>query len=71
LKPDGKRIWMVYEQNGVNFPIRPLQITHAAPGTENVSLLREQISFLKLKIWWVLHFWSMHKRYILGLKFLI
>lgn len=32
-KPDGKRNWIVSDQNGVNFSIRPQQVTYVVPGT--------------------------------------
>ncbi|CAL1399100.1 unnamed protein product [Linum trigynum] len=33
-KPDGKKNWMVYDQNGVTSSIRPQQITYIVPGVE-------------------------------------
>ncbi|KAB2066503.1 hypothetical protein ES319_A09G165200v1 [Gossypium barbadense] len=34
-RPDGKKNWMVYDQNGVTSSIRPQQITYIVPGVEN------------------------------------
>ncbi|GAB2272529.1 ribonucleotide-diphosphate reductase subunit rnr1 [Dionaea muscipula] len=37
-KPDGKKNWMVYDQNGVTSSIKPQQITFIVPGVENFDL---------------------------------
>ncbi|XVF08103.1 hypothetical protein REPUB_Repub06bG0197100 [Reevesia pubescens] len=34
-RPDGKKNWMVYDQNGVTSSIKPQQITYIVPGVEN------------------------------------
>ncbi|XP_059462457.1 ribonuclease II, chloroplastic/mitochondrial [Corylus avellana] len=34
-RPDGKKNWMVYDQNGVTSSIKPQQITYIVPGIEN------------------------------------
>ncbi|GMH10165.1 hypothetical protein Nepgr_012006 [Nepenthes gracilis] len=34
-RPDGKKNWMVYDQNGVTSSIRPQQITYIVPGVES------------------------------------
>ncbi|KAJ4971957.1 hypothetical protein NE237_005056 [Protea cynaroides] len=34
-KPDGKKNWMVSDQNGVTSSIKPQQITYVVPGVEN------------------------------------
>ncbi|XP_072997966.1 ribonuclease II, chloroplastic/mitochondrial isoform X1 [Typha latifolia] len=34
-KPDGKKNWMVYDQNGIISSIKPQQITYIVPGIEN------------------------------------
>ncbi|XP_039068065.1 ribonuclease II, chloroplastic/mitochondrial [Hibiscus syriacus] len=34
-RPDGKKNWMVYDQNGVTTSIKPQQITYIVPGVEN------------------------------------
>ncbi|CAK9319971.1 unnamed protein product [Citrullus colocynthis] len=34
-KPDGKKNWMVFDQNGVTSSIKPQQITYIVPGVEN------------------------------------
>uniref|UniRef100_A0A1D1ZIP0 Putative ribonuclease sll1290 n=1 Tax=Anthurium amnicola TaxID=1678845 RepID=A0A1D1ZIP0_9ARAE len=34
-KPDGKKNWMVYDQNGVTASIKPQQITYIIPGIKN------------------------------------
>ncbi|XP_050211898.1 ribonuclease II, chloroplastic/mitochondrial [Mercurialis annua] len=34
-KPDGKKNWMVYDQNGVTSSIKPQQITYIVPGIAN------------------------------------
>ncbi|CAA7395821.1 unnamed protein product [Spirodela intermedia] len=34
-KPDGKKNWMVYDQNGVISSIKPQQITYIVPGVNN------------------------------------
>lgn len=34
-KPDGKKNWMVYDQNGVTSSIKPQQITYIVPGVQN------------------------------------
>ncbi|KAK4342917.1 hypothetical protein RND71_038733 [Anisodus tanguticus] len=35
LKPDGKKNWMVSDQNGITTSIKPQQVTFIVPGTEN------------------------------------
>ncbi|GAV76583.1 LOW QUALITY PROTEIN: RNB domain-containing protein, partial [Cephalotus follicularis] len=34
-RPDGKKNWMVFDQNGVSSSIKPQQITYIIPGVEN------------------------------------
>ncbi|XP_041023892.1 ribonuclease II, chloroplastic/mitochondrial isoform X2 [Juglans microcarpa x Juglans regia] len=34
-RPDGKKNWMVYDQNGATSSIKPQQITYIVPGIEN------------------------------------
>ncbi|CAN1769955.1 Ribonuclease II, chloroplastic/mitochondrial [Linum perenne] len=34
-KPDGKKNWMVYDQNGTTSSIKPQQVTYIVPGVEN------------------------------------
>uniref|UniRef100_A0A2N9J2N7 Uncharacterized protein n=1 Tax=Fagus sylvatica TaxID=28930 RepID=A0A2N9J2N7_FAGSY len=34
-RPDGKKNWMVFDQNGVTSSIKPQQITYIVPGIEN------------------------------------
>ncbi|KAJ9180716.1 hypothetical protein P3X46_008929 [Hevea brasiliensis] len=34
-RPDGKKNWMVYDQNGVMSSIKPQQVTYIVPGVEN------------------------------------
>ncbi|EEF28385.1 ribonuclease II, putative [Ricinus communis] len=34
-RPDGKKNWMVYDQNGVTSSIKPQQVTYIVPGVEN------------------------------------
>eukprot|EP01018_Ginkgo_biloba_P021243 Gb_33852 [translate_table: standard] len=34
-KPDGKKNWMVSDQNGVTFSIKPQQVTYIVPGIED------------------------------------
>lgn len=34
-KPDGKKNWMVYDQNGIMSSIRPQQVTYIVPGVED------------------------------------
>uniref|UniRef100_A0A6V7QYK0 RNB domain-containing protein n=1 Tax=Ananas comosus var. bracteatus TaxID=296719 RepID=A0A6V7QYK0_ANACO len=34
-KPDGKRNWMVYDQNGIMSSIKPQQVTYIVPGIED------------------------------------
>ncbi|EOY07507.1 Ribonuclease II, putative isoform 1 [Theobroma cacao] len=34
-RPDGKKNWMVYDQNGFTSSIKPQQITYIVPGVEN------------------------------------
>ncbi|KAL9264861.1 Ribonuclease II, chloroplastic/mitochondrial-like protein [Drosera capensis] len=41
-RPDGKKNWMVYDQNGVTSSIKPQQITYIVPGVENFN--RSKIS---------------------------
>ncbi|KAL9268974.1 Ribonuclease II, chloroplastic/mitochondrial-like protein [Drosera capensis] len=36
-KPDGKKNWIVYDQNGVTSSIKPQQITYIVPGIENFN----------------------------------
>ncbi|KAM7265767.1 hypothetical protein ACFE04_003450 [Oxalis oulophora] len=36
-RPDGKKNWMVYDQNGVSSSIKPQQITYVIPGIENFN----------------------------------
>ncbi|KAK1320987.1 hypothetical protein QJS10_CPA03g01645 [Acorus calamus] len=36
-KPDGKRNWMVSDQNGITSSIKPQQITYVVPGVENFN----------------------------------
>lgn len=36
-KPDGKKNWMVYDQNGVTTSIKPQQITFIVPGVKNFN----------------------------------
>ncbi|KAK9127088.1 hypothetical protein Syun_015885 [Stephania yunnanensis] len=38
-KPDGKKNWMVTDQNGVTSSIKPQQITYVVPGVENFDHL--------------------------------
>ncbi|KAI3995678.1 hypothetical protein MKX01_031451 [Papaver californicum] len=41
-KPDGKKNWMVTDQNGVTSSIKPQQVTYVIPGVENFNY--EEIS---------------------------
>ncbi|WCJ28308.1 Ribonuclease II/R family protein [Euphorbia peplus] len=34
-RPDGKKNWMVHDQNGVSSSIKPQQVTYVVPGVEN------------------------------------
>ncbi|XP_022143825.1 ribonuclease II, chloroplastic/mitochondrial [Momordica charantia] len=34
-RPDGKKNWMVFDQNGVTSSIKPQQVTYIVPGVEN------------------------------------
>lgn len=34
-KPDGRKNWMVFDQNGVTTSIKPQQVTYIVPGVEN------------------------------------
>ncbi|KAF8402926.1 hypothetical protein HHK36_011019 [Tetracentron sinense] len=36
-KPDGKKNWIVFDQNGVTSSIKPQQITYIVPGVENFN----------------------------------
>ncbi|KAJ0984005.1 hypothetical protein J5N97_002361 [Dioscorea zingiberensis] len=36
-KPDGKKNWMVYDQNGVSSSIKPHQVTYIVPGIEDFN----------------------------------
>ncbi|KAL1804753.1 hypothetical protein ACET3Z_027821 [Daucus carota] len=36
-KPDGRKNWMVFDQNGVTTSIKPQQITYIVPGVENFN----------------------------------
>lgn len=45
-RPDGKKNWMVFDQNGSTCSIKPQQITYIVPGVENFDP-REISSFLQ------------------------
>ncbi|KAJ8899689.1 hypothetical protein K2173_019387 [Erythroxylum novogranatense] len=48
-RPDGKKNWMVYDQNGVSSSIKPHQITYIVPGVENFD--HSDISSFVQKAW--------------------
>ncbi|XP_065852637.1 ribonuclease II, chloroplastic/mitochondrial [Euphorbia lathyris] len=37
-RPDGKKNWMVHDQNGVSSSIKPQQVTYIVPGVKNFDL---------------------------------
>ncbi|XVE61894.1 hypothetical protein DITRI_Ditri06bG0075400 [Diplodiscus trichospermus] len=45
-RPDGKKNWMVYDQNGVTSSIKPQQIRYIIPGVENFDH-KEILKFLQ------------------------
>ncbi|XWS43729.1 hypothetical protein CRYUN_Cryun16bG0128600 [Craigia yunnanensis] len=61
-RPDGKKNWMVYDQNGVTSSIKPQQITYIIPGEENfdqteiskfLEKAQENLDPILLEIAWV------------------